>query len=838
MSGRDTRLTRLPTRSGVLLHNGLCPDEPPKHQDHLLTVVEYGSKVAGLLIMPAAWVPPFAALPAWISEEWQTNPDDWTEVAKVHSVDIPQVFRLVSGGGQCDVILRSSAVGEGLEDRGQYRSIVIRKGQSVDSVIPALKEIYADLVMRQRHSRMGICVQRYFSPDIAGHVSNEVHLSATRNQWKYEIELPSYAPDKGLNSKFATLPTETVALRVNRQKDLPQALRRACHWINLRIAGRSHVEWCVSSDHLWIVQVDQESPTSAGEDPHRMPPTHFGEPVEAPVGFSCFRRYRIQEDTPWKKLNNLRDFWIGKEPPKHRLYYAAADEVEKLLFDRANRKKLITEINHLTSSRAVLRTDCRDKNIRAFNLPRTHTVNGEEAVLWLDETIAEMKSRGASTRDVAFVLHQYIPARAAAWSYFSPGDALVRVDCLWGLPDGLQFLSHDSFELEARTGEEVAAAVRFKRDFLQEQADGSWEYVPVARQFGRDRVLSKDALRSIALQTVAVADRLGERAQIMWFCDLPPELELGVHLPWYRSRDYLLHNQVERPPYRARHVRTLADLDALESEQGRFILVVQPTAELVRADDKFLDRVIALALNKNAPVELAGSVLGHAYYRLRDEGVLVLTSQPRYPRSRGKTSHQKLVRDAIPANIAAKGERVSFGRLAQEEAITALVGKLFEEGLEVSAASSSELRVEELADVLEVLRGLAAVEKVDWNDLVTVANHKREKRGGFENQTVLLETAKPKRTRDGSLEVSPGDEPLVSLHKIGIVSVSEGKVMVPFTRLVGSAGVEAEVPFQGGHLLASVEVSSGGVIVSLRAKPSIEAEHHNQPILFDREENG
>jgi predicted house-cleaning noncanonical NTP pyrophosphatase (MazG superfamily) len=445
-----------------------------------------------------------------------------------------------------------------------------------------------------------------------------------------------------------------------------------------------------------------------------------------------------------------------------------------------------------------------------------------------------MRALGAGDGDVAFILHQYIPARAAAWSYYSPGDDIVRIDCIWGLPDGLQFLSHDTYEMDARTGEELAAEVRFKRDFLQEQQDGSWEYVRIARQFGRGRVLSKEALRTISIQTVAVAKRVRERAQIMWFCDLPPELGLGSHLPWYRSRDYLIHTQVERPPYRPRHVHTLEDLERLKAEQGRFILVVQPTADLVRADEKFLDQVIELALAKNVPVEMAGSVLGHAYYRLRDAGVLVLTSQPKYPRSRGKMTYRKLVRDSIPANIAAKGERVSFGRLVREEAITALVGKLFEEGLEVNAAADREARVEELADVLEVVRGLSSIEKVSWGEIESAADGKRAKRGGFEQQTVLLETARPKTNSRTVPSMGTGDEePLVTLHNIGLVSIKEGRLVVPFTRLIGPGGVQAEVPFEGGHLLIGLEATAGGVCVVVQLPDAHAIEVEREPELFD-----
>ena len=324
----------------------------------------------------------------------------------------------------------------------------------------------------------------------------------------------------------------------------------------------------------------------------------------------------------------------------------------------------------------------------------------------------------------------------------------------------------------------------------------------------------------------------------MWFCDVPSEIGLGTHLPWYRSRDFSTHTRVERPALRSRQIETLADLDALTHQEGRFILQLQPTVELMRADDQYLDRVIEVALERDFPVELPGSILGHAYYRLRDAELLVLTAEPKYRRARGRKAHRKLVRDAIPANIAAGGERVSFGRLAREEAITALVGKLFEEGLEVSGAVDLPARLEELADVFEVLRGLAALDEIGWDEIKAVADAKREKRGGFERQTVLLETESPKDSNTNELRIEGGEEgdSLVALHNIGLVSVSEGSLVVPFTRLIPEKGLSVEVPIEGGRLIVGIRASGSSISISFSALEESGSEEQ-QADLFGAEES-
>lgn len=58
--------------------------------------------------------------------------------------------------------------------------------------------------------------------------------------------------------------------------------------------------------------------------------------------------------------------------------------------------------------------------------------------------------------------------------------------------------------------------------------------------------------------------------------------------------------------------------------------------------------------------------------------------------------------------------------------------KLKEEVAEYLGAESDDSRLEELADVLEVIRGLLAEAGLSLSDLLSVANAKRTERGGFE----------------------------------------------------------------------------------------------------------
>ncbi len=799
-------------RAGLLVHPSFTTADDSPSLDFFSTILQYGTKVAGLQILAPAWVPPYVALPAWLSEEWTADATGWVARARRKGVNLERAAVLLAADPSQAIIVRSSAVGEGLNDRGLYRSVSLPVGAPFESLVAAIEEIYSHFATHDRHPAMGICLQRYMAPDFAGHVSNEIHASASRNQWKFGIESPVFAPDRGLNSKFAAPPDEMAPLALKSQRDISPTLRRACHWINLRIDGRSHLEWCAAKGRLWIVQLDQESPTSLGVNPHVMPAARAVTPVaESSTAKPIFTLYRVQDDPPWGKLRNVRDFWTGAEPPRHRLFFATGDKLETILNGRNGDARLAQEVDALTGGCAVLRTDCSNAAVRAFNLPRTHTVDGADAAKWVCDTLQAMAAKGAAASEIAIILHRYIPARAAAWTYYSLGEDYVQVDCLWGLPDGLQFLPHDTLQIDARTGEELAAQVRYKPDLLQEQDDGTWRYVGIARQYGRDRVLSREALRHLALETVAVARKIKDRAQIMWFCDLPADLGMGQHLPWFRSKEFAGFEPMSRPALLTVRVRSLADLDSIERNQSRYIIQVAPEVELVREDDTFLDRVIAIARSRSLPVELDGSILGHAYYRLRDAGILVLAPQPKYTRVRGRQRHYKVVRDAIPLNIQAKGERVTFARLLPGEASVALIGKLFEEGLEFNAARAPAQKLEELADVLEVVRGLAITNGVDWNTLIATALEKREKRGGFEQQTVLLETMRPMPDRAAIPGMSDDTQPSISLRDLGVVCVEGPSALISFSKLLSFDTTEVKLLVDGRQIKVAIALNGVGV---------------------------
>lgn len=98
--------------------------------------------------------------------------------------------------------------------------------------------------------------------------------------------------------------------------------------------------------------------------------------------------------------------------------------------------------------------------------------------------------------------------------------------------------------------------------------------------------------------------------------------------------------------------------------------------------------------------------------------------------------YNKLVRDRIPEIIEQKGGACKTRILSDEEYKNALDKKLGEELAEYLNSHDPE----ELADLLEVIYACAALQDLSPADLEQIRTQKAEKRGGFKNKILLIES--------------------------------------------------------------------------------------------------
>lgn len=98
--------------------------------------------------------------------------------------------------------------------------------------------------------------------------------------------------------------------------------------------------------------------------------------------------------------------------------------------------------------------------------------------------------------------------------------------------------------------------------------------------------------------------------------------------------------------------------------------------------------------------------------------------------------YQKLVRDNIPFILEQKNLHPQYHTASDDEYRLKLKEKLEEEVKEYLTDEA----VEELADVLEVVRALAELHSVSFEDIERKRIHKAKERGEFAKRIILEET--------------------------------------------------------------------------------------------------
>ena len=166
---------------------------------------------------------------------------------------------------------------------------------------------------------------------------------------------------------------------------------------------------------------------------------------------------------------------------------------------------------------------------------------------------------------------------------------------------------------------------------------------------------------------------------------------------------------------------------------------VQPREPDLVRNSTFAKEIGQFAKKHDLVIELEGGLLSHAYYLLSKTGCKVECADlDDYATEDNQLEFNKLVRDRIPDNIAAKGEAVSLLRLRGEALIAALRRKLVEESLEVLDARTSDEIAEELADVKEVT--LALMSRLNITEADVEVRRKKKANRTYAKETLYSAT--------------------------------------------------------------------------------------------------
>jgi predicted house-cleaning noncanonical NTP pyrophosphatase (MazG superfamily) len=685
----------------------------------------YGPKGSMLLAVPRSWTPPFALVSA----------DATRDVLPI----APRLRTLAEEGGQ--LIVRSSVLGESIWDRGSYRSV--NCDAKTDGFEERLISAVDEVVRSAPGKDVAVVLQRFVKPLARGEFGNLLRISKTRDHWELSTETGEARSTIRFNTQRDEAASPDAPLRNRPSIPRERLFGSVAAWLNNNLLRghrqRLNCEWVADSENLFIVQLDEEDEDHVGTNPFQIRVLPSRRPAATKGAFLAHAEGEALKK--WDKLKVLEELWEPAATHKPTLFFVPLADLQ----GEGIQRYLADDFRNLVASgNIVVRTSVRAGEEKPPNLPRTEGISPDRAAAWCLEERDRYQAQGVSLDDLAFVTHHFVPARASAWARAEPGNPVVDIHGLWGLPDALQSCPYDIWEVHVPTNF-ATEYPDYKSNMLVARDDGGWEYVRIKNELARNLSVTQREALDIAQRTLAISKRLDKPCHIMWFVGCVDEGGVRFNIPWYWTEAHETEQNADRTNYETIIVSNAVSLAAFEKLTGsrlRQAIQFQPVTQELMRDPKFIKSVGDAARAAGVPVVYHGSTLAHAYFQLTRTGCAVVTpSEKEHSRIRRPATFGKLVRDKIPDRIAARRESGATLKLPDEVVKGFLIGKLIEEAMEVRHAETADDKAGELADLYEVVRALAHAEKVPLEYIIERANEKKRKTGGFDGGIVLLQTS-------------------------------------------------------------------------------------------------
>lgn len=758
-----------------------------------------GRKAQGLLQLPPDWYPKTLILTADVG----SRVCEADEVGSAGSVtDRDMLARALTSLGRDSpkLLVRSSAGGETIRERGAYLSI--EANADVDSVLGAASRVWQDAP----EAHMSVVVQPLLNTAVRGHLSNEYRVSRESVSWTVE----QYAG--GLTESHnwrvsASAPAADNPLLCQTVGDLELQLRGVAKRLS-ETQIRHHLEWVWDGSRLWIVQADPVFPVpgDAPGDAWRPARARRVELEDLSVLLPLDTDSEQLSSSRWGKIRALGAFVSVDLQVPILWALTSAQCIEELAAGRVP-VSIKKDLQRLVTAPLVVRSDVAGESSPLMMPKLDSTTDLQRIEEFIMNTSQELIEQGNSADDLCFLFHRFIRARASAWTSAKPGDPYVKLDSMWGLPDGLAWLPHDQAWVNVATGR-ATRSIAGKTSFLDVSAGSSWAYRESPTEWIWRASLTEEQVRKMAQGARRLADQAGEPVLTMWFVGLLDGAD-AEFIPWFQALDHSQAAASKKPPESMKRV-TIASADDLtrfeagEFETANVVLRLAPSAELIR-DKHFVDSVIKVATEWGVPVEIDGSPLAHPYYLLQKAGIPVSCS---YEHADPPiSSYNKLVRDDIVEAIQARGERVEWFRASFGEQGDFLRQKLVEEALEVAATRGVGEAAEEMADVLEVLEALREHVGVQPDQLENIRERKRAGRGAFSKGIVLVSDA-PGVQAANSVEMLDGLDVPSSVNSTPIARRDGNKLTLSLVPPMGAEGRRASFMIRGQEVQIEYKASA------------------------------
>lgn len=728
------------------------PPTGPTHPE------EIGGKAAGLLTLPSAWTPPFVVLGRDFWKAWNAvDRSAKGTFAAAGQGEPPPLAELVSRcratSRAAGLIVRSNAPSEsGSEARGRYISLDVPLDieetlRGVDRVLSQgtdSEPVFAVVQIRMRRQALG-------------HLSNERRVAERRSQWLIE-ETQADGESTKAKKRISIGPGEPLSMDVGDRNELYEALRAIAFDLYGQTPERLHCEWVWDGEHLWILQRDviRTPPPGAGTHYLEQKPEATGGAGSSP-SLRCICSLSKEEAGAWSKLGRryvMEDAGLPVAPVYLLPGSSFAIDRDRDFADLRHDLRVLAG----KEEPLVLRTDLVERRREAsLSLPTSPPLVSVEALLeWMTKTAEEFGRQGIPDSDWAFLPASLVPARASVMVQARPRSQLIRLDALWGFPDGVACLPHDSYSLLSNTPD-IRRRKSHKGTCLLWHPERGWVFEAIFAPYDWLEVLSDEEILCAASWARRLANQLGEEIQLMVLARIGGGRGEQAMLAWHYTDHKVPVHRKTLPTLPAGTLAEVSGPDDLEAIQPELNvgIVFRPAVEW-RRDPDFVNAVAARAANLRLPIFFEGSTLGHTFYLLSSAGANVVSIGSQIPEL-PPSDYNKLVRDRIPNIVTESGGRARIVRAGQSQAGWLLRQKLVEEAFEVWNSSDDEI-VGELADLIEVLNALYQHLSLDPAAVEAVREEKREKRGGFE-ELVFLEYTRP----DDHLRTmhEPGDASLL-----------------------------------------------------------------------------
>jgi len=383
-------------------------------------------------------------------------------------------------------------------------------------------------------------------------MSNERRFSYDSRDWKVEtyFQNGSYEQDtiaiRTWRTRYNIGNIIQEPLRCNLSGLSDELQKVAFYWYELSktMKKRFHLEFVHDGTFCFIVQSDCDFPNENATDPKS-----YNIKVNACSKTwtpKILKKFNPSESSPFKKLQNVKNYHdLGfSTVPFYVLYDASAFLNLKRGIVCDELKEDIETLLQIQS--IVIRMDINSKDQSEKQmLPRSNEMrNYNEIVLWLQSNVDIIVDEYEC--DGIFIFHNFVPSTASAFAHATPNGRLVKIQSLWGLPEGLYYNYHDtiivdlgSSNIDSVTESDVSVTIKnkYKDFFIYPDEDGTWVAKQIKSPYDwKCSIENNESIFDIAVKSQKLANKVQEEISVMWFVRIDKDYYGSSNMPWFHEK--------------------------------------------------------------------------------------------------------------------------------------------------------------------------------------------------------------------------------------------------------------------------------------------------------------